>query len=80
MAEITKEKLEEQLQIAAYKSVSLLQELNDKNKELAEYKALYTFADKKREELQNQLDALVQNGQKESPTKENSAESAPVTE
>ncbi|AGF28208.1 MULTISPECIES: hypothetical protein [Bacillus amyloliquefaciens group] len=59
MQEMTKEQLQDQLQIAAYKAASLQQELNLKNNELAEYKALYTFADNKREELEKQLNATA---------------------
>ncbi|MFB0637417.1 hypothetical protein ACEPP6_19445 [Bacillus rugosus] len=55
MQEMTKEQLQEQLQIEIYKSASLQQELDQKNKELAEYKALYTFISKKREQLEQQL-------------------------
>ncbi|MCY8247511.1 hypothetical protein MOC27_17690 [Bacillus inaquosorum] len=55
MQEMTKEQLQEQLQIEIYKSASLQQELDQKNKELAEYKALYTFTSKKREQLEQQL-------------------------
>ncbi|MGJ3548104.1 hypothetical protein QNK06_16805 [Bacillus subtilis] len=55
MQEMTKEKLQEQLQIEIYKSASLQQELDQKNKELAEYKALYTFTAQKRDELVQQL-------------------------
>ncbi|MDQ8054974.1 hypothetical protein RER83_01850 [Bacillus velezensis] len=73
MQEMTKEQLQDQLQIAAYKAASLQQELNLKNNELAEYKALYTFAEKKREELEKQLNATV-------AAKENNSEPAPVTE
>ncbi|MEC3613160.1 hypothetical protein V2U93_12895 [Bacillus velezensis] len=73
MQEMTKEQLQDQLQIAAYKAASLQQELNLKNSELAEYKALYTFADNKREELEKQLNATV-------AAKENNSEPAPVTE
>ncbi len=73
MQEMTKEQLQDQLQIAAYKAASLQQELNLKNNELAEYKALYTFADNKREELEKQLNATV-------AAKENNNEPAPVTE
>ncbi|MDL5023344.1 hypothetical protein [Bacillus velezensis] len=73
MQEMTKEQLQEQLQIEIYKSISLQEELNQKNKERAEYKALYTFAEKKREELEKQLNATV-------AAKENNSEPAPVTE
>ncbi|MGI9902491.1 hypothetical protein KK159_12305 [Bacillus velezensis] len=73
MQEMTKEQLQDQLQIAAYKAASLQQELNLKNNELAEYKALYTFADNKREELEKQLNAALS-------AKENNSEPAPVTE
>ncbi|AIW30980.1 MULTISPECIES: hypothetical protein [Bacillus] len=73
MQEMTKEQLQDQLQIAAYKAASLQQELNLKNNELAEYKALYTFADNKREELEKQLNATA-------ASKENNSEPAPVTE
>ncbi|COC33371.1 hypothetical protein ACOZ31_03510 [Bacillus velezensis] len=73
MQEMTKEQLQDQLQIAAYKAASLQQELNLKNNELAEYKALYTFTDNKREELEKQLNATV-------AAKENNSEPAPVTE
>ncbi|KAF1341715.1 hypothetical protein ACQUF8_14010 [Bacillus subtilis] len=55
MQEMTKEQLQEQLQIESYKSVSLQQELDQKNRELAEYKALYTFTAKKLDELAQQL-------------------------
>ncbi|MGL3752275.1 hypothetical protein [Bacillus velezensis] len=73
MQEMTIEQLQDQLQIAAYKAASLQQELNLKNNELAEYKALYTFADNKREELEKQLNATA-------ASKENNSEPAPVTE
>lgn len=73
MQEMTKEQLQDQLQIAAYKAASLQQELNLKNNELAEYKALYTFVDNKREELEKQLNATA-------ASKENNSEPAPVTE
>lgn len=73
MQEMTKEQLQEQLQIEIYKSISLQEELDQKNKERAEYKALYTFSEKKRKELQEQLnDALSAN--------EGRSEPAPVTE
>ncbi|MGR2696200.1 hypothetical protein [Bacillus inaquosorum] len=55
MDEMTKEKLQEQLQIESYKSVSLQQELDQKNRELAEYKALYTFTAQKLDKLTQQL-------------------------
>lgn len=55
MQEMTKEQLQEQPQIESYKSVSLQQELDQKNRELAEYKALYTFTAKKLDELAQQL-------------------------
>ncbi|APH69758.1 hypothetical protein [Bacillus halotolerans] len=58
MQEMTKEQLQEQLQIETYKSVSLQQELDQKNRELAEYKALYTFTAKKRDELAQQLNEV----------------------
>ncbi|MEC0765102.1 hypothetical protein [Bacillus atrophaeus] len=54
MSEITKEKLEEQLQISSFKAISLLQELTEKNEKLAEYQALYTMAMKKIEQLEKQ--------------------------
>ncbi|WP_445429283.1 hypothetical protein [Bacillus atrophaeus] len=54
MSEITKEKLEEQLQISSFKAISLLQELTEKNEKLAEYQALYTMAIKKIEQLEKQ--------------------------
>ncbi|MCT6829423.1 hypothetical protein HWH77_05395 [Bacillus velezensis] len=73
MQEMTKEQLQDQLQIAAYKAASLQQELNLKNNELAEYKALYTFADNKRKELEKQINATA-------ASKENKSEPAPVTE
>ncbi|KMN54693.1 hypothetical protein KUV96_01870 [Bacillus velezensis] len=73
MQEMTKEQLQDQLQIAAYKAASLQQELNLKNNELAEYKALYTFADNKREELEKQINATA-------ALKENNSEPTPVTE
>ncbi|GED03053.1 hypothetical protein [Bacillus atrophaeus] len=73
MQEMTKEQLQEQLQIELYKSASLQEELNQKNNECAEYKALYTFAQKKREELEKQLNATT-------TPKTNNSEPAPVTE
>nr|MDH3092747.1 hypothetical protein [Bacillus velezensis] len=73
MQEMTKEQLQDQLQIARYKGASLQQELNLKNNELAEYKALYTFADNKREELEKQINATA-------TLKENNSEPTPVTE
>lgn len=73
MQEMTKEQLQEQLQIEIYNSISLQEELNQKNKERAEYKALYTFAEKKRKELQEQLNAALS-------ANEGRSEPAPVTE
>ncbi|MCX3306623.1 hypothetical protein OTK50_15630 [Bacillus sp. NEAU-CP5] len=73
MQEMTKEQLQEQLQIEIYNSISLQEELNQKNKERAEYKALYTFSEKKRKELQEQLNAALS-------ANEGLSEPAPVTE
>ncbi|MGA4836998.1 hypothetical protein F5K02_03510 [Bacillus amyloliquefaciens] len=73
MQEMTKEKLQEQFEIATYKAASLLAELNEKNEKLAEYKALYTAAVNKLTQLQN-ASTKTQNENQNAPA------SAPVTE